>query len=117
MEAQVTIPAVATRGSTGLRLSDFFSFQCQTYLSFSSVGPFDQINLSTSALERFSNEETHCKLANSAILRFSLIKLFISLGENLIFISTVLGGFFCNFSKYDFMLFHNGIACHAALHG
>ena len=55
-------------GSAGLRLSelnqisDFFSFQCQTYLSFSSVGPFDQINLSTSALERFSNEEIYGKL-------------------------------------------------------
>ena len=33
--------------------------------------------MSISALERLSNEETHCKLANSAILIFSLTKLVI----------------------------------------
>ena len=36
-----------------------------------------RLNLSICALERLSNEETHCKLANFAILKFSLIKLFI----------------------------------------
>ena len=33
--------------------------------------------MSISALERLSNEETHCKLANSAILKFSPTKVFI----------------------------------------
>ena len=36
-----------------------------------------RLDLSICALERLSNEETHCKLANFAILKFSLIKLFI----------------------------------------
>ena len=30
--------------------------------------------MSISALERLSNEETHCRTANSAILKFSLTK-------------------------------------------
>ena len=77
------------RGSTGLRLSEFtqtsefFSFQCQTLSDLSecfvcrSIWSNIRPNMSISALERLSNEETHCKLANSAILIFSLTKLVI----------------------------------------
>ena len=45
-------------------------------------------------------------------------KIAISFGEILIFTSIVLGGFFLlQFFQLNFLLFHNGIVCHAALPG